>query len=579
MAKVISNLIGLGLLFAIVLTMACQCFGEVTAVAAAYQDGNGWTDLPANGNVYYVSQSIGSDSYNGESGTVDGGGVGPKQTLAAGLALLSAGDHLLLKRGDTWTDEELGYVSGTDEDNMTLIGAYGTGARPEVASTSGSACLRAINISGGYFAVIGLHLHPNNRATTDGGVGIQLFFQNGVGEVLVEDCLIDGYLENTSFKASNDSTTFPDGLTIRRNIIINARRELSSGTTPTGDRALGTYINDFTNVLIEENIYDHNGWTEAFSMDTSSQDHNIYIADNTPSVTFRKNISSRSCYHGIKFDTDIGTHQIYDNFFSRNGSAAQIGGGPSDGGPTGGADGMNVACYNNCWVEGSDEAGAGLGVGVDVSNQKDGYFRNNFIGNRAVSGSTTTAVSFQDAEDGAGAVNYTIDSNVFYEQRGEHRFLDPSEGVYSNCVVSNNHFQGPNQSTFRDLIRTTTTALGGITLSNNTYFHGEDDDTYTFEVDGSPVSVATWQSTYEATATVSNLTSSYTAPTRTATTFATSHANGYASYQEWIDDLVTQERGDWDETIMAEAARDYIFEGFDMSQFAPASTKRVLILQ
>ena len=74
--------------------------------------------------IYYVSQSAGSDSNSGLSSAA------PWQTLTkASTVTLSAGDSILLKAGDTWSEELQPKGSGT-AGNPIYIGAYGAGNKP-----------------------------------------------------------------------------------------------------------------------------------------------------------------------------------------------------------------------------------------------------------------------------------------------------------------------------------------------------------------------------------------------------------------------------------------------------------------
>lgn len=227
------------------------CFAQPAAVGAAHQDESGWTVWPANADVFYVSNSIGSDAYDGTSGTVDGGGVGPKQTIAAAAALLGDGDgdQLLFKRGDTWTNERFGdsIVSGADADNPTVLGAYGTGERPYIKTPAGEEFIRNVDPFS-YIAIVGLRFEPNTRSITESPAG--LYF-NGLGDsMLVEDCRIEGYDENIMIRAPSgfDRTN----LTLRRNFIANSWTSDS--------HSQGFYTPNITNLVIEENVFDHNGW-------------------------------------------------------------------------------------------------------------------------------------------------------------------------------------------------------------------------------------------------------------------------------------------------------------------------------
>ena len=76
--------------------------------------------------TYYVSSSMGSDSYNGQSSAVSGTN-GPWRTLAAiSNRSFRPGDIILLRRGDTWSETLTVSTSGI------TIGAYGSGSDPVI---------------------------------------------------------------------------------------------------------------------------------------------------------------------------------------------------------------------------------------------------------------------------------------------------------------------------------------------------------------------------------------------------------------------------------------------------------------
>ncbi|MGH6839473.1 MAG: hypothetical protein ACREDT_11865 [Methylocella sp.] len=105
-------------------------------------------------NAFYVSNSIGNDSWDGRAPAFTIGTTGPWKTLAkvnaARLAPGSVGTSVLFKRGDTW-DCSLGpsvtgqlkpTSSGLSATNQIVFDAYGTGANPIIdgsadASTTG----------------------------------------------------------------------------------------------------------------------------------------------------------------------------------------------------------------------------------------------------------------------------------------------------------------------------------------------------------------------------------------------------------------------------------------------------------
>src|SRR5215471_13342151 len=112
------------LIFLLLLTTESSSISFLNASCPALsQDTNGFTvfpDFPTT-QTYYVSTS-GSDSGN-NCQTQNS----PCQTIATGMSKLRNGfpDKLLLKKGDTWTDEQFGQVavSGPSSCQPILIGA------------------------------------------------------------------------------------------------------------------------------------------------------------------------------------------------------------------------------------------------------------------------------------------------------------------------------------------------------------------------------------------------------------------------------------------------------------------------
>lgn len=80
--------------------------------------------------TYYVSQSVGNDSWSGQVEKPDGA-KGPWKTLAKASIAYSPGDKILLKCGDTWNEELRPLGSGTPE-NPIFIGSFDKGKKPVI---------------------------------------------------------------------------------------------------------------------------------------------------------------------------------------------------------------------------------------------------------------------------------------------------------------------------------------------------------------------------------------------------------------------------------------------------------------
>ena len=86
--------------------------------------------VSAQATTYYVSQSLGNDSWTGRAASPDGTS-GPWKTLARASIEYLHGDCILLKCGDTWNEAFHPKGSGTPKDPIT-IGSYGQGSRPVI---------------------------------------------------------------------------------------------------------------------------------------------------------------------------------------------------------------------------------------------------------------------------------------------------------------------------------------------------------------------------------------------------------------------------------------------------------------
>ena len=281
------------------------------AVGGVYQDADGWTNFDASPDtrIVYVSDSEGSDANSGLSDS------DPVKSISAGISKLRSGmpDWLLLKRGDTWTDQTLGYWSrqgGRSADEPMVISYYGDMDDPRpLLRTGGQSGMKADGMSNAsspnyrridYMAIVGLHMTPHtyDGSKTDSWnlrpTGIRWFA--GTEWALIEDCKLEGYggdltIQDGYGKAINNAT-------VRRNVLVDA---WASDPDPLSSRAAGLYADGVNGLLIEENFFDHNGWKDA-SGDTGPDiySHNIYIQYANQNCVVRDNISARASSHGLQ---------------------------------------------------------------------------------------------------------------------------------------------------------------------------------------------------------------------------------------------------------------------------------------
>lgn len=128
-----------------------------------------------------------------------------------------------------------------------------------------------------------------------------------------------------------------EGVTIRNSEIYDIHKELpllSSGWDENKDRISGLYAGrDSNSILIENTLFDHNGWAEGYyGLETDSPqapsiyNHNVYLASSVDDVTFRDNITMRGSSFGAQFR---GGAVVENNVFLDNNAAVYVAGGIS----------------------------------------------------------------------------------------------------------------------------------------------------------------------------------------------------------------------------------------------------------
>jgi hypothetical protein len=349
---------------------------------------DGFTPLKESADTHkvYVSSTGGSDANEGLSEKA------PLQSIAAGIAKLRTGhaDWLLLKRGDAWT-EGLGQwkLSGRSLSEPMVVTSYGPngGARPLLKTAHG-----ALTTFGGgkspqsmdYLAFIGLHFwaykrdpdSPDFDGVSDSGNaenGVQ--WLRGTKGLLIEDCVFQSY--PTGLVIENGDGFGLSNVRLRRDIIIDSYFAGDS-------HSQGLYVSDLSDLLVEECIFDHNGWNEALMAQGAVRtiyNHNLYIQKDTANAVVRNNILLRGSSHGMQLRPG-GVAE--GNLVARNAIGILLAGNL-----TGRADGTNNVVLESDDVSASDTLGWGIEVGKDVTA---GSFSGNVIAHENSAGTDPMAL-------------------------------------------------------------------------------------------------------------------------------------------------------------------------------------------
>jgi chitodextrinase len=521
---------------------------------------DGWTDITpsSDSRVVYVSSSSGSDSNSGLSSSA------PLKTVGKARTLLRDGspDWMLLKRGDAWSESLTNWtLSGRNSQEPMLIGAYGSGERPVLNTGTGIGFKNSDPVS--HLAINGIYFHANSRdtesssysGTTTGNYGFHTM--GNLTDVLVEDSVFDDYTYNMSVTAYNGAI---NDFRMRRSIVTDA--------WSTSGKAQGMYIDEVNGLLLEGNLFDHNGWNSDVSgAGANIYSHGVYMSARNDNVVIRGNIFSDSSSHGLMARAG---GVIENNLFLRNPINLTFGGGASvtAGGVTGRVSG-------NVILDSRDIAGSKRGIGIEIANTKPGA--NVVVEGNIITGDTqrnTPAITFNNNSDASniseavGINDLTIRDNIVYDWYSGWNLsssFNPGGSGYNavnNLKVQDNDFQN---TAIDRLVKEGTGVSSEIAFSNNRYNDGSSNAGW-FMIGSTTSSLSTWKSKVEPTAVAEA--ASYASPTRSIATYNAA-IGGSTSFSDFVADAADQRQGNYDSAYSAAAVINYIRQGFAEGGIVP----------
>lgn len=330
-------------------------------------DDAGWTLVTpeAGAHVIYVSSSDGDDADDGRSPE------SAVRTLGAGVSLLrdDRGDQLLLERGNVWRESFGAFgLSGKSADQPIVIGAYGEGPRPrlETGATTGIVLPAGADVS--HVAILGIHFQADFRdpdstrfrrsAAVPDISGIRV--EGGTADVLIEDCAVESYMTNLRLNAMDDPEPIRN-VTLRRSSILDAY-------SITGEHSQGLYADGVHGLRLEENLFDHNGWSEGVDGAVASRfNHNVYFTTASSGLLARGNVFARGGNYGLQARAG---GDILDNAFIDNGTGLSFGLVRGERSPRPG--GVWGTVNGNVFLGTRNVDGLQRGVGLEVANTKPG---------------------------------------------------------------------------------------------------------------------------------------------------------------------------------------------------------------
>ena len=536
------------------------------------QDEQGWSIIEPSTDslIMYVSSSDGRDA-TGATYTPDAAEIGddpfnptgtvqPFATIAAALDQTREGypDWVLLKRGDVWvTSAGLNMNEGRRIDERSVLSYYGTAIERPLIRTGSNP---GVVVSTRFAAVVGLHFYAHTRnpnspdyVSAEGGRGIRGYStaETPVASIFVEDCVFDFY-ENNVFQGPEPVVD-----------VVLRRSQFLNNYSTTG-HSQGIYSHS-ASILLEENLFDHNGWFKQQEGGGNEQaegqatifNHNTYFA-NSNNVIFRRNLFLRPSSIGNKWTAN----------------------------PTGSSDEImarNLLTDSNVYVEG--EVGISLGGNADLGTgprfQNIHVINNAFLAigrTRPTNRTLSWDLWLQDWDTGTVKGNYSVDRNTAevpnirpLKLHGHMNDVDVSDNVFygidsgaicvvidgdpkSNVQLHRNHFQLA--GTQMRLV--SMESPGSASFADNTYDTGRESSS-SFALAGSRIDFAAWANQTNDTSVVE--TKTYADPNRTLETYNAA-LGGESSIEAFVTQAKLQSKFNWRTEYTAAAFLAYLRAGF-----------------
>lgn len=547
-------------------------------------DESGWSIITPSedSRLIYVSSSLGDDETaefyapRDIDDIEDPGVIKPFKTIEAAHANTREGypDWILLRRGDVWgVSAAIHLKGGRSVDERSVITSYGKKAlRPEIVKSGAKDILR-VWAEVRYVAIVGISLYAIDRdphssqfagwGNTNELRGIYIYsgdsHEESMGSILIEDNRFN-YLSKAISSAGDAKHV---DIIVRRNIIRNSYSELG--------HAQGMSAGN-TSALIEENIFDHNGWLvqqenrnekDKEQGQATMFNHNTYFSSSMDTV-FRNNIFLRSSSIQNKWtanpkgesDEIISRNLLIEDNLYVGGEIAISAGGNDDN--NNGHRWQNISIINNVMLAiGRDQpTNRTLGWNIDANDWDGGKICGNYLLHTdnplvtniygiKLSGHSKDVIVSKNTIHGLNTPN---SSSI----HGAISVVD----IYDkeNISVEENNVQ-LDQGMLQVIVAE---QLDSITFRGNRYFSTLEKSEW-FRSDGINYPYSEWQSISGDDATLAQ--DIFLEPKRTFETYLDSIGFG-SSIDAFVRSAMEQPARTWSENFSAKRINAYIREGY-----------------
>ena len=546
-------------------------------------DENGWSVLTpsADSRLIYVSSSEGNDE-TGEfyaprdiDNIQDPGLLKPFKSIKAAINQTRKGypDWILLLRGDEW---EIGFraelKAGRSIDERAVFTSYGNSTkRPMITKSEGREMLR-IWSNRNYMVVKGISFHALGRDPDSssflgwGNVGdvdgILIYGPENtvMGSILLEDNHFNYLSKGISIDGDADHVD----IVIRRNIIRNSYSE--------DGHAQGMGASS-ASVLLEENVFDHNGWLVQQRVEGQGEksqgqatifNHNTYFRRSVDTI-FRNNIFLRPSSIHNKWTANPGTRGV-DEIVSRN---LVIENNLYVGGEIGISAGGNDDYDNgHRWANIKIQDNVMLAIGRDRPTNRDlGWYIDaidwdggTICGNYLLKNDNPLVQNINGIKLNGHSRDVNVSKNIIYDlfmtaSSNNNGAIRMNSDPKSNIRIFDNNIQLAG-SKIRPVISEN---VASTEFDNNVYFSGADLDQW-FRVDGNNNSFDSWQDLSGDMG--SSIEQQYfSQPERSFESYLSSIGLG-ASLDDFIEAVSSQSEHTWDERFSALTINRYIKQGY-----------------
>jgi hypothetical protein len=304
------------------------------------RDADGWVVAEPGENHRTVHVSLDGDRFadglTPGTATTPGGLDALLETLwlnpaSARYGSAPASWHVLFERGQDFGDYRPRVISGEDALHPFVIGAYGEGDRPkfgmslEIWREAKHVVVR--DLAFGYDPEIAAAHAARGEHYSVSGPDMLTPGNDGRHEnVLFENLLVQPHNGSMRLTAEADRVTF------YRSVVLDSARDEPVNDAPdwsqdSANRIQGLFANMIHGLLIEENIFHHNGWEKGYReyggaydepQPPSKYSHNVYISNKADDITFRSNVLGEASSVGaqlrsgafvegnLSFDNNVG---------------------------------------------------------------------------------------------------------------------------------------------------------------------------------------------------------------------------------------------------------------------------------